>query len=335
MNEARQRLVEDAQRTIAAGSKSFRFASQIFDLKTRERSWLLYSWCRACDDVTDGQTLGHDAQAPDRPEERLAFLRANTDKALGGQPTGLVPFDALATVAAEVAIPTDLPHDHLAGFARDAAGWSPANEQELLSYCYQVAGAVGVMMAHVMGVPAANRDTLDRASDLGIAFQLANIARDIVDDAKVGRIYLPADWLAEKRLTGADLADPTHRRAIADLTERLAALAERYRRSSKVGAARLPFRSRWAVLSAAGIYGEVATRAVSLGPRAWDRRISISKAEKFALVIEAFGEALMRAPKVSREGLWTREWPISGAVADARRRSPQARPSTARRGARK
>ena len=60
MSEARQRLVGEAQRTIAAGSKSFRFASQIFDLKTRERSWLLYAWCRACDDITDGQTLGHD-----------------------------------------------------------------------------------------------------------------------------------------------------------------------------------------------------------------------------------------------------------------------------------
>ena len=322
-NEARQRLVEDAQRTIAAGSKSFRFASQIFGLEARERSWLLYAWCRACDDITDGQTLGHDAQAPDKPDERLAFLRANTDAALAGRPTGLVPFDALATVAAEVAIPPDLPHDHLAGFARDAAGWSPANEAELLSYCYQVAGAVGVMMALVMGVPATERDTLDRASDLGIAFQLANIARDIVDDAKVGRTYLPADWLAAEGLTGADLSDLKHRPALASITRRLADLAELYRRSSKVGAARLPFRSRWAVLSAAGIYGEVATRAVTLGPRAWDRRISISKAEKFALVIEAFGEALMPPPKVSREGLWTR--PL--APESAHRRGSPARPS--------
>ena len=306
MNEERDRLVEEAQRVIAAGSKSFRFASQIFDLETRERSWLLYAWCRACDDITDGQTLGHGAATPDDPDERLAFIREKTDAALAGQPTGLAPFDALAAVAAETRIPPSLPHDHLAGFARDAAGWSPANQDELLSYCYQVAGAVGVMMAHVMGVDAAERDTLDRASDLGIAFQLANIARDIVEDAKVGRIYLPADWLANEKLTGADLSDPKHRPALANLTQRLADLAERYRRSSKVGAARLPFRSRWAVLSAAGIYGEVATRAVTLGPRAWDRRISISKAEKFALVIEAFGETLMPAPKVSREGLWTR-----------------------------
>jgi phytoene synthase len=334
MNEDRQRLVEEAGRTIAAGSKSFRFASQIFDLATRERSWLLYSWCRACDDVTDGQTLGHDAQAPDDPSGRIAFIRAKTDAALSGQPTGLVPFDALATVARETAIPTSLPHDHLAGFARDAAGWSPKTEEDLLSYCYQVAGAVGVMMAHVMGVDPSKRDTMDRASDLGIAFQLANIARDIVEDARVGRTYLPSDWLAEEGLTGADLSDPRHRPALANLTQRLAALADQYRRSSKVGAARLPFRSRWAVLSAAGIYGEVATRAVALGARAWDQRISISKAEKFALVIEAFGEALMPAPKLSREGLWTR--PAAPAIAPprARRVRPSASRPAGRRGSR-
>ena len=302
MNETRERLVEDAQRTIAAGSKSFRFASQIFGLKTRERSWLLYAWCRACDDITDGQTLGHEARTPADPAERIAFLRAHTDAALAGKPTGLMPFDALATVAAETHIPADLPHDHLAGFARDAAGWTPASEDDLLSYCYQVAGAVGVMMAHVMGADPADRDTLNRASDLGIAFQLANIARDVIDDAKVGRSYIPAQW-TNGRL---DPLDPAQRDRLVEAAQRLAALAHRYRASSKVGAARLPFRSRWAVLSAAAIYGEVATRVVELGPRAWDKRISISKAEKFMLVAGAFAEALLPARKVSRDGLWTR-----------------------------
>jgi phytoene synthase len=302
----RQRLVEEAQRTIAAGSKSFRFASQIFDLKTRERSWLLYAWCRACDDITDGQTLGHDAVGVDDPAERIAFLRSHTDAALDGKATGLAPFDALAAVAAETGIPRDLPHDHLAGFSRDAAGWSPTSEDDLLSYCYQVAGAVGMMMAHVMGVDPARdrqaRDTLDRASDLGIAFQLANIARDIVDDARVGRSYIPTEW------TNGDLdpLDPAQRPRLVAVARRLSALANRYRASSKVGAARLPFRSRWAVLSAAAIYGEVATRAVDLGEQAWDRRISISKAEKFKLVALAFGEALLPPQMVSREGLWTR-----------------------------
>jgi len=301
-DSSRDRLVEDAQRTIAAGSKSFRFASQIFDLATRERSWLLYAWCRACDDITDGQTLGHGARPPADPQARIAFLRDQTDAALAGSPTGLVPFDALAAVAAETRIPSDLPHDHLAGFARDAGGWTPASEEELLSYCYQVAGAVGMMMALVMGVDRDDRDTLDRASDLGIAFQLANIARDIVDDARVGRSYIPTEWTHGS----LDPLDPAQRDRLVEVAQRLAALAHRYRASSKVGAARLPFRSRWAVLSAAAIYGEVATRVVELGPRAWDKRISISKAEKFLAVAGAFAEALLPARKVSRDGLWTR-----------------------------
>lgn len=308
MSEAdeRARLVQAALESISAGSKSFRFASQLFDQPTRERSWLLYAWCRACDDVTDGQTLGHDAVRVDDPAARIAFLKEKTGQAFAGQPTGLVPFDALRVVAAECAIPEEVANDHLAGFERDAAGWRPRTTEDLLSYCYQVAGAVGVMMAHVMGVETSDRDTLDRAADLGIAFQLANIARDIVDDAKVGRIYLPSEWLAAEGLEGADLADPRHRPALARLARRLGDMADSYRRSARVGAARLPFRSRWAVLSASGIYGEIATRAAALGPRAWDERITTSKAEKAALVMEAFWEALWPVRPVPRDGLWTR-----------------------------
>jgi phytoene synthase len=155
-------------------------------------------------------------------------------------------------------------------------------------------------------VDGADEDTLDRAADLGISFQLANIARDIVEDARVGRVYLPADWLAAEGLDASELADPRHRPALARMTRRLAELASRYSYSSRTGAARLPFRSRWAVLSAAGIYGEVATRAAALGQRAWDNRITTSKAEKAALVMEAFWEALWPVRPTARSGLWTR-----------------------------
>ena len=304
--DERARLVQAALASISVGSKSFRFASQLFDQETRERSWLLYAWCRACDDVTDGQTLGHDAVAVDDPAARIDFLRHRTAQALADEPTGIVPFEALRTVAAECRIPPAIAADHLAGFERDAAGWRPRTTDDLLSYCYQVAGAVGVMMAHVMGVSPDEQDTLDRAADLGIAFQLANIARDIVEDARVGRVYLPTDWLQAEELTGADLADPRHRAALARIARRLSDMAGAYRRSARIGAARLPFRSRWAVLSASGIYGEVATKAASLGPRAWDGRISTGKGEKAALVMDAFWEALWPVRPAPRDGLWTR-----------------------------
>ncbi|GAA4012920.1 phytoene/squalene synthase family protein [Sphingomonas swuensis] len=305
-SDDRARLVQGALESISAGSKSFRFASQLFDLETRERSWLLYSWCRACDDVTDGQTLGHDAVRVDDPAARIAFLKQRTAEAFAGVDTGIVPFEALRVVAAECAIPKAVADDHLAGFERDAGGWRPETTEDLLSYCYQVAGAVGVMMAHVMGVPPEDRDTLDRAADLGIAFQLANIARDIVEDARIGRVYLPAQWLEAEGLAGADLADPRHRPALGRIAQRLGTMADDYRRSARVGAARLPFRSRWAVLSASGIYGEIAVRAAALGPRAWDERITTSKAEKAALVMEAFWEGLWPVRPVPRTGLWTR-----------------------------
>ena len=304
--DERARLVQGSLESISGGSKSFRFASQLFDLQTRERSWLLYAWCRACDDVTDGQTLGHDAVQVDDPAARIAFLHDKTADAFAGRPTGLVPFECLRVVAAECAIPQALADDHLAGFERDAAGWQPVTTDDLLSYCYQVAGAVGVMMAHVMGVAPDEEDTLHRAADLGIAFQLANIARDIVEDARVGRVYLPSEWLEAEGLGGADLANERHRPALARLALRLSQMADEYRRSARVGAARLPFRSRWAVLSASGIYGEIAVRVAALGPRAWDARVITSKAEKAALVMEAFWETLWPVGDRSREGLWTR-----------------------------
>ncbi len=296
----RASLVAEAERIIREGSKSFRFASNLFDQETRERAWLLYSWCRACDDLADGQVLGHGAVAPTDPDRRIAYIRETTDRALAGEQVGVAPFDALRLVAAECGIPRRFMDDHLAGFALDAEGWQPQTEADMLRYCYHVAGAVGCMMAVLMGVDIADEETLDRAADLGIAFQLANIARDIVEDHGVGRIYLPRDWL------GPDGLDPNDRAKLADMAERLAALAGAYEASARVGARRLPFRARWAVLSAANIYGGIARRVVARGTGAWDSRTVIGKPEKFVLLINALVECADRPEPVDRTGLWTR-----------------------------
>jgi len=302
-------LVARAEATISAGSKSFRFASRLFGRTTRERSWLLYAWCRACDDLADGQTLGHDAQRPIDPEQRLDYIRSRTERALAGEVTGEVPFDALALVVQECAIPRRFIDDHIEGFALDAAGWRPESEADLLRYCYHVAGAVGCMMAVLMGVRPDDEATLDRAADLGIAFQLANIARDLTEDARVERIYVPTAWLAEVGLDQVDLADTDQRTHLAAIAGRLAQLEAQYRASAKVGAARLPFRCRWAVLAAARIYGGIAEKVAALGPAAWDQRVTTTKNEKLRDVLGAWVEAgLMREAEApaARQGLWTR-----------------------------
>jgi phytoene synthase len=291
-------LVARAEATINAGSKSFRFASRLFDRRTRERSWLLYAWCRACDDLADGQTLGHDAVAPADPQAGLAHIRRQTGLALAGEVTGETAFDALALVVGECGIPRRYIDDHVQGFALDARGWRPDSEADLLRYCYHVAGAVGCMMAVVMGVSPDEEDTLGRAADLGIAFQLSNIARDLVEDAGVGRVYLPRQWLDEVGLDDVNLVAPDQRQRLSGLADRLAVLATRFGASARMGAARLPFRSRWAVLAAARIYGDIAKKVAALGPRAWDKRVTTSKREKLRHVLTALGEAARSRPRL-------------------------------------
>jgi 15-cis-phytoene synthase len=302
----RTELVAAAHASIARGSKSFNLASKLFDKTTRERAWLLYSWCRKCDDIADGQDHGGARTVVVDPQARLGTIRFLTDTALAGQATGDPAFDAIGVVARECNIPRHFIDDHIAGFALDSEDWFPRTEGDLLRYCYHVAGVVGCMMALVMGVDPADEETLDRACDLGLAFQLSNIARDISEDDAVGRCYLPIDWLVEADIAPGEHMRPHNRSRLADMAWWMANMVSDYEASARVGAAKLPFRSRWAVLAAAGIYGDIAREVDALDQAAWDHRVVISGRAKAAWVAKAMGQAFRPAPFVSRAGLWTR-----------------------------
>lgn len=303
-------MVAAAQDSIARGSRSFAMASQIFDPATRERTWLLYTWCRACDDLADGQELGHDAAPVADPAARLAQIRDLTGKALAGQWTGDPAFDALKIVTEEVHLPHRFVHDLIDGFALDARGWFPRSEDDLLRYCYHVAGAVGCMMAVVMGVDPADEATLDRACDLGIGFQLANIARDIEADDRIGRCYLPVDWLVEMDIPPGQHMKPPFRPRLTVIAKWLGEMAEAYAASARHGAPALRFRSAWAVLAAAGIYGDIAREVVARGDHAWDHRAQTSNMQKLGWMARALIQAALRhrlypaAPRPA--ALWTR-----------------------------
>src|SRR3546814_7023227 len=131
-----------AHDSIARGSKSFALASQLFDRTVRERVWLLYAWCRAADDLTDGQDHGGAMKPNHDPVAAVAHIRTQTDKAFAGEPTGDLAFDALGFLLTEVAIPRAVIDDIVAGFELDAKDWRPRSEDDLLRYAYHVAGAV-------------------------------------------------------------------------------------------------------------------------------------------------------------------------------------------------
>lgn len=310
MLPGRAAIVATAQESIARGSKSFAAASRLFSPAMRERAWLLYAWCRACDDLADGQDHGHGMTMIDDAQSRLALLTAQTDIALAGQWVGDPAFDALRIVAAETGLPHRFTRDHIAGFALDAADWRPQTEDDLMRYCYHVAGVVGCMMAVVMGVSPDDDATLDRACDLGLAFQLANIARDVAEDASVGRCYLPTAWLSEMGIPVAALMAPEHRSALSKLGQRLGDLAAAYEQSARYGTPALPFRSAWAVLAAAGIYGGIGREVARRGESAWDGRVTTSGLEKIGWIMRARSEAARRRqlyPATARDpALWTR-----------------------------
>ncbi len=309
MIETRAALVESARASIARGSKSFAAASKLFAPVVRERAWLLYAWCRACDDLVDGQDHGHDRTIVTDAQAQVDRVRALSDMALDGQATGEPAFDALGVVARETGLPRRFVHDVIDGFQLDADDWRPRNENDLYRYCYHVAGAVGCLMAVVMGVSPDDDATLDRACDLGLAFQLANIARDIDEDDRVARCYLPDEWLAEMDMPPGQHMKPPFRPRLAVLARRLATRAQLHEDSAAIGTKALSFRSAWAVLAAAGIYGDIARAVAARGERAWDHRVTTSKAAKLGWIARAAVQAARRRslPDTPRDHrLWTR-----------------------------
>jgi phytoene synthase len=298
----REALVEKARLSIAKGSKSFAAASSLFDVLTRERVWLLYAWCRRCDDIADcqdhGGTLGLPDCNSDSAADRIEAIGVLTRRAMDDLPTADVAFDAFGLVSEECSINAALADDVIAGFALDAKGWRPRTERDLMQYCYHVAGAVGVMMALVMGVDPDDAETLDRACDLGFAFQLANIARDIEEDDAAGRCYLPTEWLAEMDIAPGEHMKPHYRDALTALAARLIERMEIYAASASEGAMRLPFRSRWAILSASRIYTAIGREVRARGAHAWDKRVHTGKLAKLGHVIGGFWAALRRKPEL-------------------------------------
>jgi phytoene synthase len=286
-------LVAHATQTIEKGSQSFAAAARLFDPPTREGAVLLYAWCRHCDDVVDGQQLGM-GLAPATPKQglrRLAMLREQTVAACSGRPPPEPVFEGLAEVVARHRIPAGLLLEHLAGFAMDVEGHRYRTLDDTLLYAWRVAGVVGVMMAHVMG--AARPRTLDRACDLGIAFQLTNISRDVVEDAAAGRLYLPEDWLREEGIAGlAGVQDPDRREALARVAARLVAAAEPYYSSALAGIGELPLRCAWSIATARGIYRQIGRKVLARGDRAWNARVATSRAEKLYFVARGAAVAL-------------------------------------------
>ena len=182
------------ERIVRTHARTFALASRLLPPHKRRGAFALYAFCRVADDIVD-------VANPDDPAA-AALALAEFDEtlalAVAGKPRDAL-FRELMWTAREFAVPTGLLHDLVAAVARDLVPVHYRTWAQLSEYCEGVASTVGVMCAHVFGVPgapAALPRALRYARTLGLAMQLTNILRDVGEDARRGRCYLPDDDLA-------------------------------------------------------------------------------------------------------------------------------------------
>ncbi len=303
-------LGEYSKTAIAKGSKSFSAAARLLDRRSRQSAQMLYAWCRYCDDQIDSQQDGFAAVAgSSTASSTLEFLRFETRRALAGESVEHDAFIALQRVVKAHGIPDRYPNELLDGFAMDVEQHECQRLEDTLLYCHRVAGVVGVMMAYVMGVRGG--DALFRAADLGIAFQLTNIARDVMDDARMGRVYLPAEWLEAARVPPDEVQNARHRAGVFQVVERLLTEADRYYDSSVEGLTSLGWRAAWGIATARHVYRDIGMLVIKRGAKAWDSRTVAGSGRKIygvwcGLVRSLYTHSVgrLRPPK-QRGDLWT------------------------------
>ena len=283
--------------SISKGSLSFSMASRLFPADARMASHFVYAWCRFCDDQIDQVDLMDLSEGEKRKEQirRLEGLSERTRSAIAGKADADPVFQAFQWVVRRYKIPEHYPLELLQGMAMDVNRTRYQTTDDLELYCFRVASVVGLMMVHVMGV--SSERALKHASDMGMAMQMTNIARDVLEDARMGRVYFPRDWLKEVGLLREDVSKPEHRQKVLQLTRRLLNLADSYYASGGRGISYLPVRAAFAITAASFIYSEIGRKVLARGVYAWDTRTVVTTGRKLALAAQAVFKVLLMVPK--------------------------------------
>ena len=273
----------ECREALRCGSRSFFAASFLLPPAFRESASALYAFCREADDVIDGN--------PD-PAAGLTSLRHRLDVIYTRGKPARAADRALAAVVEAHGLPRTLLDALLEGFAWDAEGRSYGTLSEVFDYAARVAGSVGVMMAVLMGMR--DPQILARACDLGVAMQLSNIARDVGEDARNGRLYLPQDWLREAGVDPARfLAEPVASDAVASVVRRLLAEADLLYRRAESGIAKLPVGCRPGIYAARLLYAEIGAEVARRGFDGVTARAVVAPMRKAKLLMRVQGTLML------------------------------------------
>jgi phytoene synthase len=247
-------VVADSRDVLDTRARSFSLASRLLPTSARDDAAVLYAVCRLADDLAD--------DAPDDDTARRELDRLDAELAGDAPPRPVVR--AWIELSRRRGI-DPAPLRFLVATAREDLGAVRIPDRRgLLRYAYGVAGTVGLLMSSLLG--ATDARAAAHAVDLGVAMQITNICRDVLEDAGRGRVYLPANVLHDAGVEpDALVAGAADRAAVARVVTDLLALADRYYASGEAGARYLPWRVRFGVLAASRLYQRIGQVLVRRG----------------------------------------------------------------------
>jgi phytoene synthase len=279
-----------AEYVLASKGKSFHWARRLLKKHQAERATRLYRLCRYIDD------LGDEESSVEASRQKLLEARNAVDSDHADHE---VLIDGLRLLN-ECDIDKKIILDLIAGVSSDTQLVRIENQAQLLRYCYQVAGTVGLMMTKVL-------DTQDKAAypfaiDLGIAMQLTNICRDIKADALVNRRYIPAELIKDLEPISLIYPNEQQKDFVIAAVANLLAIAEKYYQSGEKGLSYLPLQARLSILVAARVYREIGRELLKQNCEYWHHRITISTSRKMlitarSLISVLFNFSFWRHPK--------------------------------------
>ena len=284
-------LLKLSESRMSKGSTSFRLASRLLGSDVQESVFHLYSWCRYCDDIIDGEPA----------DTKEAKLRKWDDLAIQTRAcfkTDIHPhpiFRGLQVAIRSHEIPEAYPFQLLEGMRMDIEGRTYKTFEELDLYCYRVAGVVGLMMGHILGV--SDESALLSACSMGSAMQLTNICRDVREDFDSGRVYLPTGLLHAENINQEDLMNIEKRENLFRVVQETLNRANKLYRLGDRGISALPFRSAMAISTARRIYSAIGQSLLESGPQGLEKRTIVPTPEKFLLLLVGIARVGAQIPQ--------------------------------------
>ncbi len=284
--------LDNPEKILATSGESFFWARRFLGKKMGHDAAVLYSFCRVLDDMADG----------DLPDgfEHLSAIQASLEK---GEWNDHALLRHHAPMVNEYNLPKDVIASLVEGLMDDQADEVLLpDEESLIQYAYKVAGTVGLLMCEILN----NSDPKAKphAVDLGIAMQLTNIARDVVEDARMGRRYLPGSWVGN--MSPEDILDAAldpygpDGVQITRAVERLLDLAESYYASGRAGLAYLPARAHFSIGVAAKVYRQIGRQLLRSKDSWHGKRQVTSKGSKMLCTVRATANLARRLPHARR-----------------------------------